>query len=336
MILVTGGTGLVGSHLVYNLVVAGETPVVLKRSSSDISKTKRVFSYYSKDYEKLFSKIVWVDGDICDYNSVLDAMKGIDYVYHTAAKVSFQSSDKVSVISTNITGTTNIVDAAIERNIKKLLYVSSIGALGRAIDKGIVTEDSHWNSKKSSIYSTSKHQAEMEVWRGIAEGLNAVIINPSVIIGPGNWESGSAKLFSTMYNGLKFYSIGSNGFVDVKDVVSTMILLMKNDISAERYIINSENISYKQFFTWMADSLNVDAPKFRAGPLLSGIGWRLLWIKGLLTGKESTITKETAQTAGQRYNYSNDKFVKETGYKFIHIKESVEIIAKIFLSDLNK
>ncbi len=334
MILVTGGTGLVGSHLVYSLLMAGETPVVLKRSTSHISKIKRVFSYYSKDFESLFSKIKWVDGDICDYNSVLDAMEGIDYVYHTAAKVSFQSSDKESVISTNITGTTNIVDAALEKNVKKLLYVSSIGALGRAID-GDVTEDSYWNSKKSSVYSTSKHYAEMEVWRGIAEGLNAVIINPSVIIGPGNWESGSAKLFSTMYNGLKFYSIGSNGFVDVKDVVSTMILLMKSDISAERYIINSENIGYKQFFTWMADSLNTDPPKFRAGPLLSGIGWRLLWIKGLLTGKVSTITKETAQTACQRYNYSNDKIVKETGYKFISVNESIERNSKLFLKENN-
>lgn len=334
MILVTGGTGLVGSHLVYSLIQAGETPVVLKRSTSDISVIKRVFSYYSKDFENLFSKIKWVDGDICNYNAVLDAMEGIDYVYHTAAKVSFHSSDKESVISTNIVGTTNIVNAAIEKNIKKLVYVSSIGALGRAID-GVVTEDSHWNSKKSSVYSTSKHHAEMEVWRGIAEGLNAVIINPSVILGPGNWQSGSAKLFSTMYNGLKFYSIGSNGFVDVKDVVNAMILLMKSDISGERYIINSENIGYKEFFTWMSDALNTAPPKFRAGPMLSGIGWRLLWIKSLITGKESTITKETAQTACQRYNYSNDKFVKETGFKFISVKDSLGSNAKFFLKDNN-
>ncbi len=333
MILVTGGTGLVGSHLIYNLIVAGETPVVLKRSTSDISKTKKVFSYYSNDIENLFSNIKWIDGDINDYYSVLDAMEGISYVYHTAAMVSFQSSDKETLVSTNITGTKNIINAALEHSIKKLVHVSSIGTLGRSNENGIVTEDTHWNSKKSSAYSTSKYLAEMEVWRGIAEGLNAVIVNPSVILGPGNWDSGSSKLFSTMYNGLKFYSIGSNGFVDVNDVTKAMMILMKSKTNAERYILTSENISYKDFFYWMADSLKVQPPKYKATKFMSEIVWRLLWVKGFMTGKKSAITKETAETSRQLYNYSNDKFVKETAFKFIPIKECLQKNAKFFLSD---
>lgn len=333
MILVTGGTGLVGSHLIYKLIIAGETPVVMKRSTSDISKTKKVFSYYADDVENLFSRVKWIDGDILDYSSVLDAMEGITHVYHTAASVSFQSSDKNTLIATNIRGTANIVNAALEKKISKLLHISTIGALGRADATGIVTEETHWNSKKSSVYSTSKYHAEMEVWRGIAEGLNAVIINPSIIIGPGDWNSGSSKLFTTMHNGLKFYSIGSNGFVDVEDVVTAMILLMKSEISGHRFIINSENISYKQFFNWMAESLNVDAPKYKAGVFLSGIVWRLLWAKGLLTGKISTITKETAETACQNYNYSNEKIIEETGIEFMSVRKSLEKNVKLFLKD---
>ncbi len=204
------------------------------------------------------------------------------------------------------------------------MYVSSIGALGRAID-GVVTEDSHWNSKKSSIYSTSKHHAEMEVWRGIAEGLNAVIVNPSIILGPGDWKSGSSKLFTTMYKGLKFYSKGTNGFVDVNDVAKCMILLMNKDIAGDRFILNSENISYKNFFYWMADALGVAPPKYEAARFLSELGWRLLWLRGIIIGKIPTITRETAETANQYYQYSNDKIIENTGIKFIPVKESIKI-----------
>jgi nucleoside-diphosphate-sugar epimerase len=334
MILVTGGTGLVGSHLLYKLTSLGETPLALKRPSSDISRTRKVFSYYSDNSDDLFNKIVWIDGDILDYSSILEAMEGVNKVYHTAASVSFQSSDKQNLIATNITGTANIVVAALEKNISKLVHISTIGALGRAESSGVVTEETHWNSKKSSVYSTSKYNAEMEVWRGIAEGLNAVIINPSIILGPGEWNTGSSKLFSAMYSGLKFYSIGSNGFVDVEDVAESMIQLMNSDIAGERFIINSENISYKQFFTWMANSLNVAPPKYKAGTFLSGIGWRLLWVKGLVTGKKSTITRETAETACQSYDYSNKKIKQELGIDFISVKDSLDKNAKLFLRDL--
>ena len=335
MILVTGGTGLVGSHLIYKLVTSGNNPIVLKRNTSDVSKIKKTFSYYSNDVDNLFDKIKWIDGDILDYSSLLNAMEGVSQVYHAAASVSFHSSDKKTLIATNIKGTANIVNSALEKKVNKLLHVSSIGALGRAESNGIVTEDAHWNSKKSSVYSTSKYNAEMEVWRGIAEGLNTVIINPSIILGPSDWNSGSSKLFNTMYNGLKFYSMGSNGFVDVEDVAKTMILLMNSEIINERFIVNSENISYKQFFTWMAKALNVAPPKYSAGKLLSAIVWRLLWAKGILTGKKSTITKETAETANQLYNYSNTKIKKEINIDFITVKDSLLKNSKFFLNDKN-
>ncbi len=333
MILVTGGTGLVGSHLLYKLVTSGNRPLALVRSTSNVSKTKKTFSYYTDDVDSLFDRIKWIDGDILDYSSLLVAMEGVNQVYHTAASVSFHSSDKKTLIATNVVGTANIVNAALDKNVSKLLHVSSIGALGRAESNGIVTEDSHWNSKKSSVYSTSKYHAEMEVWRGIAEGLNAVIINPSIILGPGDWNSGSSKLFNTMYNGLKFYSVGSNGFVDVEDVAKTMMLLMNSEIINERFIVNSNNISYKQFFTWMSEALHVAQPKYRAGIFLSSIVWRLLWVKGILTGEKSTITRETAETANQLYNYSNTKIKKEINIEFIKVKDSLFKNAKFFLDD---
>ncbi len=335
MILVTGGTGLVGSHLLYYLTKAGKNPVALKRKSSNIKRVSEVFSYYSKEYESLFKKIVWIEGDILDYESLSEAMKNVTHVYHCAASVSFQSSDSSSLTDTNITGTTNIVNVCLESNVKKLLHVSTIGALGRAESDGIVTEESHWNNKKSSVYSTSKYHAEMEVWRGIAEGLNAVIVNPSIILGPGDWNSGSSKLFTTMYNGLKFYSTGTNGFVDVNDVAKAMIILMEHNISGERYILNSENVSYKDFFTWMAQSLKVSPPPYKATKLMSEIGWRLLWVNGLITGKRSSITKETAQTACQNYQYSNSKIKEHTDIKFVPVNESINNNSILFLQSHN-
>jgi len=333
MILVTGGTGLLGAHLIHQLISNGESVRALKRASSDTGKTKKIFSYYSNDFEDLFSRIEWVEGDILNFDSLLTALEEVDFIYHTAATVSFQSEDKSTLVQTNVQGTENIVNAALQMKIKKLLHVSSIGSLGRAGSSGIVTEESEWNNKKTSVYSNSKHQAEMEVWRGIAEGLNAVIVNPSIILGPGDWTTGSAKLFTTMYNGLKFYSIGSNGFIDVNDAAKAMIRLMESSISGERFILSSENIFYKQLFEWMAIALKVPIPKHKAGKLLSEVGWRILWLRGLLSGKTSTITKETAETANQEYRYSNEKVKKAIGIDFINVKDSINTNAKFFLDD---
>ncbi len=336
MILVTGGTGLVGAHLLLELLKKEKDIFALKRPSSDINITKRIFSYYTDDFQNIFDKIKWIDGDILDYQSITEALKDITKVYHCAAAVSFQSSDKQTIADTNRIGTANLVNACLETGIEKLIHVSSIGTLGRAGVTGIVDEDSQWNSKKTSVYSTSKYHAEMEVWRAIAEGLNAVIVNPSIIIGPADWNKGSAKLFDTMYRGLKFYTRGSNGFVDVEDVVKLMIILMESDISAERFIINAENVPYKIFFTSMAKALNVKPPQIEAKRFLSEIAWRALWIKSLFTGKQSSITKETAVTANQIYNYSNKKIIDATSYKFMSIDESIKKTAAFYLKDLKK
>ncbi len=333
MILVTGGTGLVGAHLLYKLVSAGERVFALRRKTSLTDKTKYIFSCYADDYDQVFNKVNWIEGNILDYESLLNAFEGIEYVHHCAASVSFRSADKNTLVKTNIEGTANIVNAAMESRIKKLLYVSSIGTLGRAGNNGIVTEETAWNSKKTSVYSTSKYYAELEVWRGMAEGLNAVIVNPSIILGPADWNSGSARLFKTMHDGLPFYTSGINGFVDVQDVVNIMAMLMKSEISGERFILNAENVSYKRLFSQMAGFLRVNPPKYEAKRFLSELAWRILWIKGLLTGKKSAITKETSETARQAYKYSNKKIVSLTGYDFMKVEDSLMKNSAFFLKD---
>ena len=337
MILVTGGTGFIGSHLLYHLVDSGKRVKALKRPSSSTKLTEKIFSYYSTDAVSKLKMIEWVDGDLKDYYSLTDALSDVDYVYHTAAVVSFHASDKNEILETNIEGTTNLVNACLQQKVKKLLFVSSVGALGRATADGVVDEESHFQvSNKNSLYSTTKHEAEKEVWRGMAEGLDAVIVNPSIVVGPGNWDRGSSQVFQTMWKGLKFYTNGMNGFIDVNDVSRALVILMEGDNKGERFILSTENVSYKQFFEWMAEALDLPLPKYKAGSFLSSLGWRVLKIKGWLTGERSGITKETAITANQVYKYTNEKLLKETNIQLIPVKQSIENTARLFLEDLKK
>ena len=334
MILVTGGTGLVGAHLLFQLTQKEVKVRALRRSPASVSQTKKIFSYYTSQPEKYYSKIEWVEADILDYDSLVQALKDVEKVYHTAAIVSFNPQDEAKIIETNIIGTTNIVNASLEKKIKKLCYVSSVAALGSAGMEGVTTEDSEWRSGlKTSAYAISKHEAEREVWRGTAEGIKAVIVNPTIILGPGNFNTGSSKMFQTVYNGLNFYSGGLNGYVDVNDVAKAMIILMEGKYSGERYILNSENLSYQQVFKMMADSLGVEPPKYKAGKFMGEIGWRMLRARSFFTGKSPLITKQTARTANSIYRYSSEKFVNSTGMQFTPMEESIKKTAAIFLKD---
>ncbi len=332
-ILVTGATGLVGAHLIYHLTSQGLQVRALKRENSSLELAQKVFRYYAPFSEEQWNRVSWMDGDLLDISSLQDAFQRIGFVYHAAAAVSFHGKDKSIIEKTNQTGTANLVNVALQMKITKLIYVSSIGTLGRAEQNEEVTENHLWNNKKTSLYSRSKYYAEQEVWRGIAEGLSAVIINPSIIIGPGNWTQGSAQLFSTLWKGLKFYTTGSNGFVCVNDVVKVMIVLMNSNINAERFIISSENIKYKQLFDWMSTALGVANPSIKAGPFLSAISWQLLAVKGLITGKKSTITRETSETAQQTYRYSNKKITEAIGFEFKPIQKCVIQTAGFFLQE---
>ena len=334
MIIVTGGTGLTGAHLLLRLAQKEEKILALKRKTSDTAMTAKIFSFYTDKPEKLFSKIEWVNGDILDIDSLISLINKGDTVYHTAARVSFDPAEKAQIMETNVTGTANVVNACLEKKAGKLAYVSSIAALGRADNKEVTTEESEWKTDvQRSPYAISKYEAEREVWRGIAEGLKAVIVNPSIILGPGDFSKGSLKMFQTVYNGLKVYTPGMNGYVDVMDVAEALIRLMESKISGERFILNGANVSYKELFEMMARAMHVRPPTYKAGRLLSEMSWRILKIQALITGKQPLITKQTARTANSSYRYSNQKIREATGMRFTPLSTTIERTASIFLKE---
>jgi dihydroflavonol-4-reductase len=334
MILITGGTGLLGSHLLFELVQSGKQVRSLKRKSSDTAMVKKVFSYYSDAPELLAGKIEWVDGDLLDFASMEDALDGITEVYHAGAVVSFYPSDHKKMLKVNIEGTANLVNLAIGKKIEKFCYVSSVATLGRADNHGLTTEATFWTpSGKNSTYAISKYGAEREVWRGMEEGLNAVVVNPSVILGPGFWDENSG-LFKLVWQGLKFYTKGINGYVDVKDVVKAMILVMEKNLFNERFIVSSENISYQDLFTMMAGNLGKPMPTVNVPPLLSHIAWRAEVLRSFITGSIPEITKEMATTSIQQYTYSNEKIRKALSFEFLPVSESIRQTCALFKKDL--
>jgi dihydroflavonol-4-reductase len=334
MILVTGGTGLLGSHLLFDLVRNGETVRAVKRKTSNTDAVKKVFSYYSDQPEELFRKIEWVEADIMDFSLMEEALEGADKVYHAGAVVSFYPKDHKAMLKVNIEGTANLVNLCLHHKIGKFCYISSVATLGRAENDGITDEETYWQpSKKNSVYSISKYGAEREVWRGMEEGLNAYIINPSVILGPGFWDGGNSGLFSLVWNGLKYYTKGINGFVDVRDVSKAMIMLMKSDISRERFVVSSENCSYQQVFGYIAKYLGKPAPSVNVPFYLTDLAWRIEAVRSFIMRTLPEVTREMAVTTTQEYIYSNEKIRKATGFFFKPVESSVREIAGYFLQD---
>jgi dihydroflavonol-4-reductase len=332
MIFLTGGTGLVGSHLLYELTAEGQKVRALKRKDSRPDIVEKIFAWYNpQNFNKQLKLIEWIDGDVSDILSLQEALKGVNHVYHCAAVVSFVPSERPKMLKINIDGTANLVNACLLEGVKKLCHCSSIAAVGRP-DKGTwVDESLIWKtSRRNSYYSISKFGAEREVWRGSEEGLDVVIVNPSVIIGPGDPNRSSARLFTTVKNGLRFYSSGATGFVDVRDVAKAMNELMKREIENERYILNSENLSYKEVFEVFARYAGVRPPFFKAGKFLSEVAWRLEKSRSLITGGNPLITKETARSSNSRFRFSNEKIIQELGFTFRNIEDAASNTAGFF------
>jgi len=335
MILVTGGTGLLGSHLLFELTRNGEKVRALKRVSSKPEIVRKIFGYYTDDPDQALSRIDWIDGDITNPDDVFEALKGIKKVYHTAGFVSFDPADKEAILKINVNGTESIVNACLERGIQKLCFVSSTAAIGLADNDEILNEELYWTSKgKDSIYSISKYMSEMEVWRGINEGLNAVIVNPSVIIGPGEWSRSSVRLFHEVYKGIRFYTKGITGYVDVRDVVKAMILLMNGEFSGERYIISGGNYSYKEILSMIADSLGKKPPDINATPFMIKTAYLMDWIRCIFTSGTRKITRNVISASKNKIRFSSDKVRNATGMDFIPVPDSIRHTSELFLKDL--
>ncbi len=329
MILVTGATGLLGSHLVLHLIENGAKVRAIYRNTDSLEKTKSLFKGYQK--ENLFDKIEWVEADITGIPALELAFKNIRQVYHCAALISFDPAEENQLRKINIEGTANIVNFSIAYQIEKLCYVSSIAALGDLKEfENTVTEDTEWNPEKyHSDYAISKYGAEMEIWRGQQEGLSVAVLNPGVILGPGFWNQGSGAIFSTVANGLLFYTKGTTGFVAVTDVVELLALLMNSKINGERFIAIAENNNYRDILYTIATHLNVKKPKYHASFLMTEIAWRIDWILTHLLKRKRKFSKETARAAHVKHPYSNEKVKATLQYNFRDIKEYIAEIIQI-------
>lgn len=328
---------MVGSHLLYKLLKTNNKIRAIYRREHKLALVKKVFSYYSADDESLFEQIEWVEADITDIPALQRAFQDIDYVYHCAAFVSFEP-DKYHVLrKINIEGTANVVNLCLSHQVKKLCYVSSIAAIGHQQNpQQLITEDTNWNQDAdNSVYAITKYGAEIEVWRGTQEGIDAVIINPGIIIGPGFWNSGgSSSLIKKIYKGMPYYTHGVTAYVDVDDVVRAMVLLMQSPIKNERFIVISENLSFKEFQQQTALALGVKPASKEATPLILGLGWRLDWLNRLLTGKRRRLSRQMTRSARSITKYDASKIKNALDFKFKPMQVSIEDTCQLFLDDL--
>ncbi|CAL2087054.1 NAD-dependent epimerase/dehydratase family protein [Tenacibaculum sp. 190524A05c] len=332
MILVTGGTGLVGSHLLYHLTFENDDIIAIYRTEEKLTLVKKVFSYYTEKSDDYFSKIQWIKADLTDIPSLQIVFENpISKIYHCAALVSFDPKDYYKMRHTNIEGTANLVNLAIANNIERFCFVSSIAAIGDSIDNKEINEENEWvdNGDKHG-YAITKYGAEMEVWRGSQEGLDVVIVNPGVILGSGFFNEGSGKMFTQVYNGFKFYTEGVTGFVSVKDVVKAMIQLTESDIRNERFILVAENISFKDILFSIAKYFNVKQPSIKASPLMTSIFWRIDWFLTLITGKTPLMTKNSARSSHNKEAYDTSKIIDILNFKFQKIDDVIQEVCSEF------
>ncbi|SHN55353.1 Nucleoside-diphosphate-sugar epimerase [Flavobacterium fryxellicola] len=329
MILVTGGTGLVGAHLMLHLIDHGEKVRAIYRSKASIEKTKSLFSTYKK--ELLFEQIEWIQADITEVPSLEIAFQNIDTVYHCAALISFDPKDEDLLRKTNIEGTANIVNFCIDNQIQKICFVSSIATLGDLLPhEKLITEETEWNPEKyHSDYAISKYGAEMEIWRGQQEGLDVVIVNPGVILGPGFREQGSGQLFTKVNNGLKFYTLGSTGFVAVADVVRIAYQLMQSETKNERFTLISENMVFQDLLNSIADSFRVKRPSLHATPFFMKALWRLDWFFSIVMQQKRKLSRATATASYSKNTYSNHKIKDHLKTEFTNIHQYIQAISTL-------
>jgi nucleoside-diphosphate-sugar epimerase len=338
MILVTGGTGLLGSHLIYELCKNGEKIRATKRANSSTDFVKWVFGLYSQNIDELFGRIEWVDADLLDYESLVTATANIETVYHTGAIVSFNPSQANAIGTTNVVGTANLIVACLQNGVKNICHVSSVASLGEANIQGITDENCKWTkSKGQSAYAKSKFLGENEAWRAHEQGIRVIIVNPSVILGPGRWENGSGQLFQQVNKFMPFYTEGVSGYVDVRDVAKAMVLLMQDtSISGERFVLNSQNLSFQELFTLMAKSLGKKSPRIKISPWVIDMAYPFVYLFGVLSGKGNSVSKANMKSAFSKTYYSSDKIKSRLGFIFTPISETVEFVSSVYLKDLDR
>lgn len=323
MIFVTGGSGILGSALLRILSARGE------RVRAAVNKTPLSFKHALIEECRV---------NLFDPASITEALAGCDRVYHCAGLVSFHPADRAKLFRVNVEATANLVDACVTARIKKFVHVSSVAALGRMRDGETISENSVWSVEtNNSVYGESKYLGELEVWRAMAEGLNGVVVNPVVILGPGQWDASSMKLFQSASKGFRFYTEGITGFVDVDDVAEAMILLMNSDVTGERFIISAEDRTYRDMFSEAAIGFGKMPPSILITPFLADLGWRAAGIVSFFTGKPGLITKETAASSIAKVRFDNSKFLKFfPDFKYTPVNEAIVKTCRALQQNLNR
>jgi dihydroflavonol-4-reductase len=325
-ILVTGGAGFLGSYIVQELVEKGYEVRAMRRSN----KTP----FYLPP--EIAGQVEWVQGDILDIPALEETMTGMDAVIHAAAKISFRATDRKEMFHTNIEGTANIVNMALETNTPRLIHISSVAALSRSRKGETITEDKKWeDGPLNTSYGISKYHAEMEVWRGIGEGLNASIVNPSTILGYGDWNESSCAIFKSVFREFPWYSNGVNGFVDVKDVARAVVALLGADAAGQRFILNGDNWSFRQLFNCIAAGFGKTPPSRKVTPFLSALAWRVEKIKTLFSGGPSLISRESARIALSDTRFNSSKIVQKLpGFSFTPLQQTLDLACARYMKEL--
>lgn len=321
-ILVTGATGFLGSYLIHFLLQQGYTRIrALRQPSSPMDMLK-----------SCLDRIIDVEADLLDLPALDAAIEGCDWVFHCAGVVSFDPRKARLMRQVNVEGTANVANLCLIHGVESMLHVSSIAALGRVKPGQHISEQSKWErSPLNTRYGISKFQGEQEVWRAIEEGLNAVIVNPAVIIGSGDWEHGPARFFRMIDRGFSFYPQGSTDMVDVRDVVRAMTALMEGGIRRERFIVSAGKVSYRQFFDQVARALNKPSPTWSIAPWMQEVAWMLAWVKSMFGGGETLITRETVQQSALEYTYDNEKLIRALGFQYTPVAQTIEETAQKYL-----
>ncbi len=335
MDFVTGATGMLGAHLVLILLKKGRQVRALKTKHSNIEKTRQILSFYSNDYNNLFSEIDWVEGDLLNYHTLASTLEGVDTVFNCASLIPIKFGNRLRMIEDNTNAAKNLAMAALDNNVKYFCHVSSIDALGdESNEYKEITENSQRNPKgKYSAYSEAKFMAEMEIWKAINEGLKAGIINPSTIIGPGEWKKGTPRIFDIVNKGLNFYVDGVTGFVGVKDVVTCMLQMAKEQITGQRFIINSQNFSCNTLLQLIANNLGVKQPKYKASKFLLKLLQSTSYLKAFLLNKRAPINTDFINKATGFHLYSNDKSKGRLIADYQALDSVVEEVCQIYKND---
>ena len=325
-ILVTGGTGFLGAHILYYLTKNNkENPIALKRKNSCLKKIKNIFLNYGDNNCVLFNKIQWLEIDLLDFYNIGKTLKNIDIIFHSAAIVSFNPKEKEKILETNYYATKNLINFSLIHNVSKFCFISSVATLSKGINQSLFDEESwfSWSDKKSN-YAISKYLAEMEVWKGFSEGLKGFIVNPSLIIGPGDNNGLFSSMINKLGNKTMFYPKGSSGFVDVRDVAKIVVKLEKMNVNNERYIINGHNISFKTLMSIFSKKMNTKKPSIAINRSIVSIYLILSKIFNSIIGKKTLLTTEMIDFLDGKLQYSNKKIKLKLNYQFIELEKSIK------------